>query len=187
MPVFYVCSFGGSGSTALCRYLGNFGSRVYHVHSRRPPPRLTEVDLFTEHFTNVPVKDPDVRVLFVYRDPVRAILSRFESPVHLKNIECAPTTLEAVVASGQDLYGLSEFFYNYLDSRKRNYPILFVKYEALFTHLPLVHRMLGIPQKPGIALERRETLRVRPEEKALRDIYAKLNRAMAAMPPCASL
>ena len=187
MTVFYVCSFGGCGSTALARYLGNFGSRVYHVHSRCPPPRLTEVDLFTEHFTDVPVDERGVRVIFVYRDPVRAILSRFESPAHLKNIECAPTTLAEVVSSGRDLYGLSEFFSNYLDARKRCYPILFVKYEALFTHMPLLHRMLGIPMRPGVTLERRETLRVCPEEQALRAIYAPLNRAMAAMPPCASL
>ena len=187
MTVFYVCSFGGCGSTALARYLGNFGSRVYHVHSRCPPPRLTEVDLFTEHFTDAPVDERNVRVIFVYRDPVRAILSRFENPLHLTHIECAPTTLDDVVRSGHDLYGLSDFFNNYLDSRKRAYPIVFVKYEALFTHLPLLHRVLGIPQRPGVTLERRETLRVRPEEQALRAIYAKLNRTMAAMPPCVSL
>ena len=180
MPVFYVCSYGGCGSTALARYLGNFG-RVYHVHSRCPPSRLTEVDLFTEHFTDVPVVD-DVRVVFVYRDPVQAILSRFDSAAHLKNIEAPNVTVQDVVLAGRDLYGLAEFFYNYVDVSRRAYPIVFIKYEALFTQLPLLHRALGVPMRPGLALERRETGRTSAAEGALRRIYAPLARAMQTFP-----
>lgn len=182
MTVFYVCSYGGCGSTALARYLGHFGTRVYHVHSRRPPKHLTEVDLFTEHFTDVPVDVRDVRVVFVYRDPVRAILSRFDDAAHLKNIEAPPVTVRDVVRAGQDLFGLTDFFYNYLDARKRTYPIVFVKYEALFTQLPLLHRVLGLKALEGVTLERRETPRVREEEGELRRVYAPLARTMEALP-----
>ncbi len=181
MTVFYVCSFGGSGSTALARYLGHFGSRVYHVHSRQPPPRLTEVDVFTEHFTNVPT-NADVKVIFVHRDPVRAILSRFESPAHLKNIESPIVSIADVVAAGKDLYGLNEFFFNYLNS-KRNYKIYFVKYETMFGHLPQLHQVLGIQGRP-LKLERHESKRDRrKEEDALRAIYAPLNAVLNSMPP----
>ena len=181
MTVFYVCSFGGSGSTALARYLGHFGNRVYHVHSRKPPERLTEVDVFTEHFTNVPT-DADVKVIFVHRDPVRAILSRFESPIHLKNIESPVVTLQDVAASGKDLYGLAEFFFNYLNA-KRNYKIYFVKYETMFSNLPQLHSALGIQGRP-LKLERSETKRERrSEEDALRAIYAPLNAVLNSMPP----
>lgn len=180
MTVFYVCSFGGCGSTALARYLGHFG-RVYHVHSRKPPERLTEVDVFTEHFTDTPTH-ADVKVIFVHRDPVPAIRSRFESLAHLKNIESPIVTMQDVAASGKDLYGLAEFFFNYLNA-KRNYKIYFVKYDTMFSNLNQLHNALGIPSRP-LKLERQETKRDRrPEEEALRAIYAPLNAVLNSMPP----
>jgi hypothetical protein len=177
--IYYVCSFGGCGSTALARHLGQFGERVFHIHSRCPPPQLTEVDLFTEHFTDVPVDARNVRVIFIYRDPVKSILSRFDNPAHIKNIEAEPATLAEVVRTGTDLFRLDEFFDNYLDPKRRNYPVLFVKYEALFTHLPLLHRLLGI--KSALTIKRKET--VRQEDPALKVIYEPLARKMKAMPP----
>ena len=38
--IFYICSYGGSGSTMLANYLSNFG-KVFHIHSRYPPKKLT--------------------------------------------------------------------------------------------------------------------------------------------------
>jgi hypothetical protein len=179
MTVFYVCSFGGCGSTALARHLGNFGERVYHVHSRCPPRQLTEVDVFTESFTNKPATG-DVRVIFVFRDPVQAILSRFALPQHIAHIEAAPATIEEVVRTGEDLFRLTEFFRNYMYT-PRNYPIVFVKYEALFTHLPLLHKLLGI--KTILTIPRKETPHSRPDESALRSIYAPLSNEMKTCPP----
>ena len=42
MRIFYVCSYGGCGSTMLSNYLKKFGI-VYHIHSINPPDHLTEV------------------------------------------------------------------------------------------------------------------------------------------------
>ena len=39
MKTFYVCSFGGSGSTLLANSLKPYG-RVEHIHSRIPPLEL---------------------------------------------------------------------------------------------------------------------------------------------------
>ena len=37
--IFYVCSFGGSGSKMLCSALKVYG-KVKHIHSRNPPNNL---------------------------------------------------------------------------------------------------------------------------------------------------
>ena len=34
--IFYVCTYGGSGSKALCNALEEYGT-AYHIHSRVPP------------------------------------------------------------------------------------------------------------------------------------------------------
>ena len=36
---YYICSYGGTGSTVLFNYLANFGN-VYHIHDRYPPKKL---------------------------------------------------------------------------------------------------------------------------------------------------
>ena len=87
MKYFYICSYGGSGSKLLVRLLQPYG-KAYHIHSRKPPDMLEGVR--SEWFNGKPidVKDEDeVFVLFIYRNPVNAILSRFTNPQHLRNIE----------------------------------------------------------------------------------------------------
>jgi hypothetical protein len=122
----------------------------------------------------------DVRVIFVFRDPVQAILSRFNLPQHIAHLELPPTTIEEVVRAGTDLFKLRDFFHNYLYA-PRTYPIVFVKYEALFTHLPLLHKQLGI--KTNLTIPRKETPHSRPDEPALRSIYAPLANEMKTFPP----
>ena len=46
--IFYVCSYGGSGSKILCNYLNNFG-KSYHIHSKSPPQQLTHIGINTYH------------------------------------------------------------------------------------------------------------------------------------------
>jgi hypothetical protein len=102
--VFYVCSFGGCGSKMLCEYLTQFGT-VKHVHSRYPPTTLAEIDS-NEWFSQKPIKEEalkDYYVIYIYRDPVKAILSRFSNPAHLTHIQSNPnTTLHQVLESKQD-------------------------------------------------------------------------------------
>ena len=90
--VFYVCSYGGSGSKILCEYLGHFG-KVKHVHSRYPPEKLTYIGLnakWHEWFSTIPIPDKDVPnhyVIYIYRDPIKAIQSRFNMKQHLAHIQ----------------------------------------------------------------------------------------------------
>jgi hypothetical protein len=181
--IFYVCTYGGSGSTAFCKHLGQFAKKVYHVHSKMPPATLKQVNLFNEHFTEVDADPKNTKCIFLYRDPTEAILSRFELKKHLRNIECDENiTVAQVAEQKKDLYGITEFFYNYLEA-PRNYPVLFVKYEALFTSMDLVHQYLSVP--PTLRLEplvKVETLKESAYEPRLKEIYAPLVAQMQKLP-----
>jgi hypothetical protein len=181
--IFYVCTYGGSGSTAFCKYLGQFAKRVYHVHSKMPPTTLKQVNLFNEHFTEADADPKNIKCIFLYRDPTAAVLSRFSVKNHLRNIECDENVTVAQVAEQKkDLYGINEFFYNYLEA-PRNYPVLFVKYEALFTSMDLVHQYLNIPSTLRIdPLVKIETVRESAYEPQLKEVYAPLVSQMQKLP-----
>ena len=40
--IFYICSYGGSGSSLLFKSLEKYGN-AYHIHSRYPPDKLEYV------------------------------------------------------------------------------------------------------------------------------------------------
>jgi len=63
---YYICSFGGCGSTILFKYLSNFGN-VYHIHDRYPPNKLkyvgcnhTDEDVYSEWFNNVEINNNEI-------------------------------------------------------------------------------------------------------------------------------
>ena len=149
--VFYVCSYGGCGSKALCEYLGYFG-KVKHVHSREPPINLTHIGLYSQYdewFSQNPIAKEDLQnyyVIYIYRDPIKAIQSRFKQKEHLSHIQCNPDiTLEQVIETQKDLYGIENFFDNYTNTKiKRNYKIYCVKYEDLFNNIEELNRVLNI-------------------------------------------
>jgi len=173
---FYVCSFGGSGSWMLAQHLSRYGE-VRHVHSRSPPARLCTAE--NEHFTTRLLSPHAAKVLFVYRDPIVAMCSverRHSMAAHCRNIECAPTTLEAVAAANVDLFGLAEFFMNYTTG-VRNYPIVCIKYETLASHLSSLHALLGLPLDSKLTIK--ETACTPPTIPC----YADLQEKMRAMPP----
>lgn len=41
---FYICSYGGCGSTVLFNYLSHFGN-VYHIHDRYPPKNYNMLEI----------------------------------------------------------------------------------------------------------------------------------------------
>ena len=192
---FYVCSFGGCGSWVLGSYLANFG-KVHHIHSRSPPaPNVTEVD--GEHFSTFQVDPTNNKnknknkkehfVIYIYRDPVAAMCSvdrRFPFSEHLKNIECADTsiTLGDLATSGTDLIELGQFYRNYTTpSARRKYPIYCVKYEQLFENIKLFNHTFGIYDNPSLYPKRKENkLPSYPE--GLLVAYAELRAEMARRP-----
>ena len=188
--VFYVCSYGGCGSKMLCHYLSNFGT-VKHVHSKNPPTELTHIGLnakWHEWFSKNPIPTSDLHnyyVIYIYRDPVKAIQSRFGQAEHLSHIQVDPSiTLQQVVDSKQDLYGIENFFDNYTKSAQRNYKIYCVKYEDLFNNMDKFNKVLNI-NCADKSIYPVEKITKRPEfkeEQALEQIYAKLKQKMSEMP-----
>jgi hypothetical protein len=190
---YYVCSYGGCGSYMLCDYLRIFGN-VEHIHSRKPPNELeyvgannTENPVYGEWFNGVKIPERELanyKVIYLYRDPVKAIYSRFQNPEHLQHIECDPTiTLKNVVESKKDLYHLKEFFTNYTSkkkSKKRNYTIYCVNYDDFWKNIQEFNRAAGIPDVPALYPIRKETVRENNEEetKILYEIYSSLLEKM---------
>tara|TARA_Y100000389_G_scaffold155186_1_gene155783 strand:+ start:3061 stop:3726 length:666 start_codon:yes stop_codon:yes gene_type:complete len=153
--IIYVCSYGGSGSMYLCRKLREMGLNCRHIHSRNPPEKLQHVgpkfyrddqgnkikdkshyDEWFRNDTEISEKNLDnFRVIYIYRNPVDAIISRFHIKAHLYHIQCPDTniTIDNVIESRKDLYGIKEFYNNYVQKNiKRNYSIYCVKFEDLF-------------------------------------------------------
>jgi len=154
---FYVCSFGGCGSQMLCHYLGHFGD-VYHIHSRVPPPNLTNTGYddgktYAEWFSDIDIPANDMykyTVIFIYRNPIDVIYSRLAKDTynHLTNIQTSDNnkTLKDCVREKKDVFELEEFFDNYVTNKNgRTYPIYCVKYETFFDNLREFNRLMKIP------------------------------------------
>ncbi len=160
---YYICSFGGSGSTVLFNYLSNFGN-VYHIHDRYPPNKLTYVgkhntteDIYNEWFNKVEIPEEHLgnfKVIFIYRNPIQVIFTRLSQThgpniPHLQHIKCINNgniNIFDVLRSKKDLYGLEEFFDNYTrKSSNKNYPVYSVKYELFWNNISLFNYIIGIP------------------------------------------
>ena len=189
--VFYVCSYGGCGSKILCQYLGYFGT-VKHIHSRYPPNKLTYTTVYPnydEWFGEIPIPDKDVPnyyVIYIYRDPIKAIQSRFNMKQHLEHIQCnSSITLDHIIDSKRDLYGIENFFDNYTRyNPNRNYKIYCIKYENLFKNIEALNRVLNI-QCINKSIYPTEIVRHKPEleeKDTLECIYTNLKKKMERRP-----
>jgi hypothetical protein len=187
---FYVCSYGGSGSKMLCQYLGYFGD-VYHLHSRCPPSELTKTgyddqSTYVEWFNTTTLTDNEIKnykVIFIYRDPLRSIYSRYNNESILKNVQ-APfpnATLKEVVEQKKDLFGIEDFFDHYTKVQLKNYPIYCIKYELLWDHFPLFNTLMNIPDLPERYPRKYEMNREEVHNEELSDIYKSLRKKMDAM------
>ena len=222
---FYVCTYGGSGSKMLCKALQrleNLRKRIFisteHIHSRKPPMKLEYVgnegggESYGAWFNGVVIPDEEVNdydVIFIYRNPIDSILSRFDGR-HLDHIQIpykyrcpvSDTTIEDVVSTKSDLYGITEFYNNYtkpkgefgsgLDSQlfsslsakhgykiKRNYKIHCVKYEDIFKKQDELSELLGISGLGLVRKERNYENKIEAEHrKVLEDIYGDLINEM---------
>lgn len=191
--VFYVCSYGGCGSKMLCSALKKYG-KVRHIHSRKPPTNLEYIGkehggtVYSEWFNGIPIPKDDINryhVIYIYRNPVKAIISRFRIRKHLYHVQAdMDITMDDVVETKKDLYGVEEFYTNYVTPAKnRNYKIYCVRYEDIFRKQNKLSRMLGIG---ALNLVRKEKYRAEKEEKyaeKLGEIYQSLNDKMKQNPP----
>jgi len=68
--IFYVCSYGGSGSHMLCNALKKFG-KVEHIHSRYPPDKLEYIGInnggkaYKEWFNNIIIPENELKNYYV--------------------------------------------------------------------------------------------------------------------------
>jgi hypothetical protein len=152
--IFYVCSYGGSGSKLLCSALKPYG-KTKHIHSRRPPNNLEYIGgenggkTYFEWFNGIVIPEKELEnyyVIYIYRNPSFAIPSRFNNPDHLEHVQIDKSIkLNDVLASKTDLYKIREFYDNYTKpNEKRNYKIYCVKYEDIFDKHDELSKLLGI-------------------------------------------
>ena len=64
---FYICSYGGCGSTVLFNYLKSFGE-VEHIHDRYPPEKLSHIGsnktsclVYSEWFNKTTIKEENIK------------------------------------------------------------------------------------------------------------------------------
>jgi hypothetical protein len=182
--VFYICSYGGCGSKMLTRALSRYG-KVYHVHTRFPPNKLQYIT--REQFNGVEVPPELLKnyyVIYIYKNPVKAILSRFTGNPgynrrHLRHVGCNPhITVDAVLNQSKDLYQLQQFYDNYTKPVPRNYDVYCVKYEAIFERQAELSSVLDIGP---LNLVKRESNRGEMEAKHMQlyNIYNDLIQQMA--------
>jgi len=110
-------------------------------------------------------------MLYIYRNPVFSILSRFNNPEHLKHIQIDENIkLENVLNSEKDLYKIGEFYDNYTKPNvKRNYKIYCVKYEDIFNKQDKLCDLLGIGKLNLVNTSKRKNSDIK-----LENIYATL-------------
>ena len=151
----------------------------------------------------------DYKIIFIYRNPIEVIYSRFIEHYnsgwnnHLKNIQCQTQwssvngrvvksyedkngypTLKEVIKYKEDLYGMTEFFNNYVNpSKPRNYKIYCVKYEDFFDNIKKFNKIIGLPDNKKYYPTKKETnksIEYFPNE--LKDIYSNLIHKIENMP-----
>ena len=178
MKVFYVCSWGGCGSQLLCRYLNNFGKAV-HIHDPNPPDNLEYIGFKNnswgwcpydlpeyedkykniynrglEWFNGIKINDDhEYYVIFLYRNPVYSIKSRFWSPIHLKNIRSPTVAISKVCREKLDLFNIENWYINYMNKNNKNYKVYAIKYEELFDKIKEFDQLFNINQNNEIKLE----------------------------------
>jgi hypothetical protein len=186
-----VTSFGGSGTTALCRRfielevdLQKGPGQWPHKHARRPP--LAQ---------EVP---PGFRVVYVVGDPRDAVVSIFRRNYQLGHFRALHNrepsaqererlaSLDAFVAVGEDGFDLSGHLRGWR-AHPPGYPVLFVKYDHLNAAWESILDFVGLPRGThGLpARERVSDWRTLPAStrRQIDLIYGELASFIDSLPP----
>lgn len=192
--IFYVNSYGGSGSYLLCEYLAKYGI-AYHLHERKVYDRLRKASgkntvKIGQHLAHLDGKDIsedeliNYYYIFIYKNPVNAVKSRFSGKQHLINIKCDPNIkLVDVLEQKKDLYGIEEFFDNHVnENSNRNYKIYCVKYSDLFDKIEELNKVFGLDNIEGNYPVKKERKHKKTNDEELNEIYKSLNEKIDKMP-----
>lgn len=160
-PVFYVCSYGGCGSTMLTKFLSQYGT-TYHVHSAQPPTKLTHpIDTtYIDNFSSVPVPESELsrcKVIYIFRNPTHAQISVYgeyhRAHLELPNPEKYPNTLAEYALAGVDTLKYKQHYLNYMKFESRNYQIIGVNYHKLWDRDTLEELFWALQLPPGAILK----------------------------------
>lgn len=164
-PMYFVVSYGGSGSKTLSGFLNQYATQ-YHVHDPHPPrllrmPVKTHTDrAMSTSLHIVPEEDLDrFRVVVVFRDPCDMVCTHGGLGInkdHCQNLLIDPATcnhnfskLAEFASSGQDFLRLNEFYAAWLDPQaaaRRNYNIVVLNFHKMFYHPQRVCEALRLPR-----------------------------------------
>ncbi|MCP9237070.1 sulfotransferase domain-containing protein [Lewinella sp. JB7] len=144
-----VSSFGGAGTTLLTNFLQRHGADLPDQRGARWAP--------WKHMSAPPenrVVPSGFRAIYVIGDPRDALLSVFRRGYQHAHVQLMEGRvhewdftwkLTEYLAEGRELFGFGEHFDRWVRS-DRNYPILVVKYDALWDNLPEIIRFAGLPE-----------------------------------------
>jgi hypothetical protein len=195
---FYVASYGGCGSKMLCTYLRKQGKTTLHIHSRNTSPLLRkngiikEIEWLTGEVLSKSEAEKCI-VIYIYRCPIKAILSRHRDKTRhiirrsLRNIQCeeeiCKMSYDDFLKSDKDLFGLEEFYDNYVNCKiNKNYDIYCIKYEDFFQNIEKFNETFGLKNTNyPICIENPKSMS-KYEEKQLEKIYYNLKQKMSKMP-----
>ena len=110
-------------------------------------------------------------VIYIYKNPIKAILSRFHIPKHLDHVQSKKgIKIEDVIETSKDLYDIKGFYDNYTKPNpNRNYKIYCIRYGDLFDNHAELSKVLGIGK---LNIVRKETNR----KEAMNNYYEGLNK-----------
>ena len=145
-PDILVCSYGGVGTSFLISFLEKYKA----ANSRRDRDHL-------KHLDRPPITtNKNLKAVYVLGNPLDAVISLFRRNMHhrqsrkllvnypsLDPIEPS-CTLQEYIQQGVDKFKLNEHFQNW-KTAKASYPIMIIKYEAIWNHLTELLNYLEIP------------------------------------------
>jgi hypothetical protein len=145
-----ITSFGGVGTTMLYRFLEEHDANTPSGHDWLPWKHLPAPPVDSE------VKE-GFRAVYVFGNPMDAILSVFRRDFqhwHVQNMNTEQAyeewndqwTLRDFLNQERDYFRMREQFHNWIEA-DRSYPIMYVKFDTLWEHLPELFAFAGLPTR----------------------------------------
>ncbi len=186
-----VCSCGGVGTTFLIDFLAQYKTcndrddRDGFKHLDKPPP----------------TRNPDLRAIYVFGNPIDAVYSLFRRDFHheqsyklleqYRDLDPVPLEmpLERYAAEGIDRFQFENHFLNWSE-RNCQYPVLFVRYEKIWDHVEELLEFAGIPAEAKAAFPEKKERKSQAMEigeevhAGMRRMYGALQDRLVDGPDC---
>ena len=192
-----VTSFGGAGTSMLCRFLERNGADL----PRTVAPNNVEKDWAPWKHMRTPPPDQwvpdDFRAIYVVSDPRNAVVSVFRRGyqyAHAQRIDGAveqfypSMDLSEYLTLGTDPFRLEDHFEQWTKCN-RDYPILIVKYDRLWDRIEKIVEFAGLsddvkhdfPERRARSSDWQDL--PEPEKTRIDDLLGPLARKIRSLPP----